>query len=415
MKKVKRGVVFVLILCVMFSSFFAGFTLRSVFAQEDKLSDFELFWEVIELVEKEFVNPVENFTPLIYGAIRGMLSSLDNDYTRFMDPRAYREMQVETKGEFGGVGIQIGIKDKKLMVIAPLKDTPAEMAGLKAGDWIQKINDKSTEDMAVEEAVTLIRGQKGTSVTLTILHEGEKKPADYLLTRDVIKIKSVEKEYMDLDSRLRGNDNKGDIGYAKIAIFNEKTSEELESVFQEFKDKNIKGLIIDLRYNPGGLLSSAVQVADKFLSSGPIVQVEYRKKRREIIEAQRKTSAPQVPCVVLVNEYSASASEIVAGALQDNEVATLIGTKTFGKGSVQTVHKLRDNSAVVVTTAKYLTSRGRDIDGKKGLMPDIVVEKPKKEKEDKEEEEEEKEKEKEKEVDVQLEKAKEVLKGMIIK
>ncbi|MBT9174920.1 MAG: Carboxy-terminal processing protease CtpA [candidate division WS2 bacterium] len=398
MKRAKRGVVFVLILCMMFSSFFAGFTLRSVFAQEDKLSDFELFWEVIELVEKEFVNPVENFTPLIHGAIRGMLSSLGNDYTRFMDPRAYREMQVETKGEFGGVGIQIGIKNKKLIVIAPLPDTPAERAGLKAGDWIQKINGRSTKDMAVEEAVTLIRGQRGTEVTLTILHPGEKKPVDYLLVRDIIKIKSVEKEIMDKD-----------IGYAKIVIFNEKTVEELESVFQEFKDKEIRGLIIDLRYNPGGLLTSAIQVADKFLSSGPIVQVEHRKKKKKVIEAQRGTSAPRVPCVVLVNEYSASASEIVAGALQDNKIATLVGTKTFGKGSVQTVHKLRDNSAVVITTAKYLTSKGRDIDGKKGIMPDIVVEKPKKEKEDKEEE------EKEKEVDVQLEKAKEVLRGKIIK
>lgn len=403
----QKIIVLISITVLMVSSFLVGFGLQKVESQDPKMEDFELFWEVLDTLQTEYVKEIPSTRELIYGAIRGMLSSLDDDYTRFMDPEAFEEFQGDTKGEFGGVGIQIEIKNKKLVVVVPLPDTPAYKAGLKSGDWIIKINGKPTYDMAIQEAITLIRGEKGTKVTLTILHLGGKKPKDYTIIRDIIKVRSVEHKFVD-----RG------IGYVKISLFNENTNSELEKAIKDMRKGKLRGLIIDLRSNPGGLLESAIEVSDRFISSGPIVQIEGRKgKKKTIIYAEDNDFSLKIPIVVLVNGYSASASEIVAGALQDYKLATIIGCqfsgyeylktgKTFGKGSVQTVHPLRDNSGIAITTAKYLTAKGRDINGK-GITPDIIV------KLNKEDIDELAKKDIDKKSDSQLRKAKEVIKEEI--
>lgn len=369
----QKIIIFISIAILMVTSFLVGFGLKKVSSEDPRMEDFELFWEVLDILQTEYVKKLPPVRELIYGAIRGMLAATGDDYTRFMDPKAFKDFKSETKGEFGGVGIQIEIKNKKLVIVAPLPDTPAYRAGLKSGDWIMEIDGKSTENMALQEAVSLIRGEKGTKVTLKILHLGEKKPKEYTITREIIKIKSVEYKFVGPQ-----------IGYVKISFFNENTDRELTEAVGEMRKKLLKGLIIDLRSNPGGLLESAIQVSDRFISSGlPIVQI-VGKKKKNIIYAEDNDFNLKIPLVVLVNGYSASASEIVAGALQDYRLATIVGGKissveelksgnTFGKGSVQTVHPLRDNSGIAVTTAKYLTAKGRDIEGK-GITPDIIVE-----------------------------------------
>lgn len=371
-KKVLWGA---LILILMSSCFIAGVSFRIAQAAENKLTDDALYWEVKQLLKENYVEGVKDQRPLIYGAIRGMLSSLGDDYTRFMAPDAYKEMQVETKGAFGGIGIQIGIdkKTKQITVISPLEETPAWRAGLKAGDGIIKIDGKPTKDMALEEAVSLIRGKLGTQVKLSILSKGHKEPKDVVMTREVIKVHSVTSRMLDKD-----------IGLAKISMFSETTGEDLRKALQKFNEKNAKGIVIDLRFNPGGLLDAAVEVSNLFLNKGePIVQIKGRRGDVQTITADKGKVVSSLPVVILVNGYSASASEIVAGCLQDHKIATLIGAQfdgdegsksghTFGKGSVQTVHPLQDGSAVAITTAKYFTAKGRDIN-KIGIEPDITI------------------------------------------
>lgn len=371
-KKVLWGV---LVLLLMSSCFAAGISFRFAQAAESKLTDFGLFWEVKELLQDNYVDGVKDTRPIIYGAIRGMLGSLGDDYTRFMEPKSYQDMQVETKGAFGGIGIQIDIdkKSKQIIVVLPLEDTPAWRAGLKAGDGIMKIDGKPTKDMALQEAVHLIRGKVGTQVKLSILSKGKKEPRDVVMMRAVIPLHSVTSKMLDKD-----------IGIAKIQVFSETTSEDLRSALVKFKSKNAKGIIIDLRYNPGGLLDAAIEVSNLFLDKGePIVQIKGRKGDVQTIFADKGKVVSSMPVVILVNGYSASASEIVAGCLQDHKIATLIGAQfdgdestksghTFGKGSVQTVHPLQDGSAVAITTAKYFTAQGRDIN-KIGIEPDIKV------------------------------------------
>jgi carboxyl-terminal processing protease len=325
-----------------------------------------------------------------------MLSSLEDDYTRFMTPQAYREMKIETDGEFQGVGMQIGIKKKKLIVVSPLPDTPAFKSGIKSGDWIIKIDGKSTKDMSLQEAVTLIRGKKGTKVILVIRRQKVKKDLTFEIIRDVIHLKSTSSKFVGKN-----------IGYIKLNIFNENTAYEIEDEISKLKKKaNLQALILDLRFNPGGLLNASVDVASLFIDEGnPIVKVEGRKDGTVILKSRNIGKIYTYPMVVLVNGFSASASEIVTGALQDYKIATVIGSRykddeimktgrTFGKGSVQTLHPLRDGSAVAITTAKYYTAKGRDIN-KKGLEPDIVVNITKKDLQGK--------------VDTQLGKAKKVL------
>lgn len=370
----KKASTYFLVLLLVISSFWAGAGLRKVKASDVPLSDFELFWEVLEKVKEEFIYEIPPTQNLVYGAIKGMLHSLDDDYTRFMEPQAYKEMQVETTGEFGGVGIQIGIKEGRLTVIAPIEGTPAYQAGVKAGDWIIQVDGISTEDMSLQEAVTKIRGKRGTKVVLTVVRESEDEPIDIPIIRDIIHINAVE-------SKLEGN-----LGYIKLILFNEDTGDELKQALASLRRKGARGFLLDLRRNPGGLLNAAEDACSLFVRKGEvIVQIQQGKERT--LRKIRSTGGDKSfdsPLVVLVDGQSASASEILTGCLQDYGIGIVVGSRvkgsrffgsgrTFGKGSVQTVYPLRDNSAVAITTARYLTAKGRDIN-KHGIEPDVIVE-----------------------------------------
>lgn len=324
----------------------------------------ELFTDVLAIVKKSYVEEVDT-KKLIYGAINGMLSSLD-PHSSFMPPDMYKEMKIDTKGSFGGLGIEITIKDGILTVISPIEDTPAFRAGIKAGDQILKIDDRFTKDMTIMDAVKRMRGAKGTKVILTIVREGFDKPKDFTLVRDIIQVKSVR--FSSLDNGY---------GYVRIAQFQEKTDDDLVKALAKLKEENggsLKGLVLDLRNDPGGLLDQAVKVADHFVEQGLIVYTEGREKdSRMQFNAHKGGTEPAYPMVVLINGGSASASEIVAGALQDHKRAVVMGTQSFGKGSVQTIIPLSDDSGLRLTTARYYTPNGRSIQAK-GITPDIIVE-----------------------------------------
>jgi carboxyl-terminal processing protease len=269
---------------------------------------------------------------------------------------------IETKGSFPGVGIVITMKDKALTVVSPIEGTPAYKAGMKAGDVIIMIEDKPTKDLTIREAVKLIRGPKGTKVKLTVQRKGMEKPIDFVITRDEIPIKSVRSFYLPFD-----------LGYIRISNFQSNTGQDLANALSEMESKKeLEGLVLDLRNNPGGLLSQAVKVADEFLDEGLIVSIKSRDNKEQTSVAHRNKESRTYPMVVLVNEGSASASEIVAGALQDNRRALILGTTTFGKGSVQTLFPLTDGSGLRLTTALYYTPKGRSIQAS-GIEPDIEV------------------------------------------
>jgi carboxyl-terminal processing protease len=270
-------------------------------------------------------------------------------------------MQVETKGEFGGVGIQIGVKENRLAVIAPIDGTPAQRAGIKAGDYITKVNEESTKDLTLMDAVQKMRGPKGTKVNLTIQRDGANDPLQFTLVRDTIKIESVKSKVLD------------NIGYVKLTQFQEATGRDLGRVLRQFKDQKVQSTILDLRNNPGGLLTAAVEVSEQFLPNGKlVVYTKGRESKKDEWFAKGKDQMDDSPMIILVNEGSASASEIVAGALQDYGRAVIVGTTSFGKGSVQTILPLGDGSGLRLTTAKYYTPKGRSIQST-GITPDIVV------------------------------------------
>ena len=324
--------------------------------------DLKTFNEVLDMVQKNYVEEIES-KKLIDGAINGIMKSLD-PHSTYMTADMYKEHEVETRGIFGGIGIEITIKKDVLTVVSPIEDTPAFNAGIKAGDHIIQIEGKSTKDITIMEAVKKLRGPKDTKVTITIMRENMQKPKDFVITRDIIKIKSIKSKVFD-----------DHIGYIRLSSFQERTADDLRKEIKEFTAKvgNPKGLILDLRNNPGGLLNQAVGVADVFLKSGIIVSTKGRTKSMESKSvAKDDGNEPTCPIVILVNEGTASAAEIVSGALQDNGRAIVIGTQTFGKGSVQTVIPLENGSALKLTTAKYYTPNGRSIQAE-GIKPDIIV------------------------------------------
>ncbi len=353
--------IFIIIVAVASAGISIGrWTVTSVNAEGDIYEELKLFSEAISLVRKNYVEEVKP-KDLIYGSIKGMLGSLD-PHSSFMTPEQYKEMQVDTKGEFGGVGIQIGIKDGMLTVIAPIEDTPAYKAGIKAGDKIIKINGDFTKDMSLQDAVSKMRGVPSSTVKITILREGWKETRDFTITREIIKIKSVKWRTLE-----------DGIGYIKINQFQEQTSSDLSQAMNKLQQDHIHSLVLDLRNNPGGLLNSAIDVTSQFLPSGKLV-VFIKDKKGEKIEYKsgKSNNNAALPMVVLVNQGSASASEIVAGALKDWNRAVIIGTQTFGKGSVQSVVPLTDGSALKLTTAKYYTPKGVSIQTT-GITPDILV------------------------------------------
>jgi len=324
--------------------------------------ELKTFSEVLNQVQRHYVDETKP-KDLIQGAIRGMLSTLD-PHSAYMTPEMYKEMQVETKGEFGGVGIQIGVKDNRLAVIAPIEGTPAHRAGIKAGDVIIKVNDDPTKDLTLMDAVQKMRGPKGSKVNLTIQRESEAEPLVFTLVRDTIKIESVKPKIIE------------NLGYVKLTQFQEATGKDLGKAIKHFKEQKVQGAIIDLRNNPGGLLTAAVDVSEQFLPSGKlIVYTKSRDGKKDEWFAKSKDQLEDLPVIVLVNEGSASASEIVAGALQDWGRALIVGATSFGKGSVQTILALGDGSGLRLTTAKYYTPKGRTIQST-GITPDIVVKLP---------------------------------------
>src|SRR5688572_20203625 len=321
--------------------------------------ELKTFSEVLTQVQKSYVDETK-VKDLVQGAIRGMLSTLD-PHSAYMTPEMYKEMQVETKGEFGGVGIQIGVKENRLAVIAPIEGTPAHRAGVKAGDFITKVNDETTKDLTLMDAVQKMRGPRGSKVNLTIQREGTPDPLQFTLVRDTIKIESVKSKILD------------NIGYVRLTQFQESTGRDLSKVLKQFKEQKLQSTILDLRNNPGGLLTASVEVSEQFLPGGKlIVYTKGRESKKDEWIAKGKDQMDDSPMIILVNEGSASASEIVAGALQDYGRAVIVGTTSFGKGSVQTILPLGDGSGLRLTTAKYYTPKGRSIQST-GITPDIVI------------------------------------------
>jgi carboxyl-terminal processing protease len=350
----------VLIFSVVSAGILIGRWTSSVCADVEGYEELKVFTETLSIVRKNYVEDVK-LNDLIYGAIKGMLNSLD-PHSGFMTPEMYKEMQVDTKGEFGGIGIQIGIKEGMLTVIAPIEDTPAYRAGIKAGDHIIKVDNEFTKDMSLNDAVSKMRGVPGTPVKITILREGWKETKDFTIVREIIKIKSVKSKLLE-----------DGIGYIKINQFQEQTANDLSNAMEKLMQENMNALILDLRNNPGGLLNSAIDVASQFLPPGKlVVYIKNKKGERQEYQSSKTKSNYTMPMIVLVNQGSASASEIVAGALKDWNRAVIIGTQTFGKGSVQSVIPLTDGSALRLTTARYYTPKEISIQAT-GITPDIVV------------------------------------------
>lgn len=333
-------------------------------AKTELYKQVELFSYALTTVWSDYVETPKP-KDLIYGALKGMLASLDM-HSQFLDPDTYKELKVETEGQFGGLGIEITLKDGLITVITPIEDTPAWKAGIKAGDRIVKIDDEVARDFTLSDAVKLLRGKPGTTVNIVVLREKEVKLLEFKITRELIKIQDVK------DVKIL-EDN---IGYIRLTVFQESTPEDLAAALDKLKKQGVDSLILDLRNNPGGLLDIAVKATEKFLSEGQaVVSTKGRNGQQTAVFKSRKTEAiySKWPMIVLINMGSASGSEILAGALQDNKRAVVLGTKSFGKGSVQTVIPLPDGSALRLTTSKYFTPSGRSIQGE-GIMPDVVVE-----------------------------------------
>lgn len=331
-------------------------------AQENKVFDeLKVFTDALDYVQNNYVEDVE-YKKLVYGAIEGMVRNLD-PHSSFMTPELYKEMQVQTTGEFGGLGIEITKRKGILTVVAPIEDTPAYKAGMKAGDLIIEIEGEPTRDISLMEAVKKLRGPKGTEVTITIMREELDEPKEITIVRDIIKLRSVKSEYL-----------KDGYGYIRITQFRENTSDELGKALDKITSasQDLKGVVLDLRNNPGGLLEQAVKVSDKFLGSGLIVSIKGKNVKQKKFYAKKGNTYSDFVMVTLVNGGSASASEIVAGALKDHRRSIIVGEPTFGKGSVQTIVPLRDKSALRLTTALYYTPNDHSIQAE-GIAPDIVI------------------------------------------
>lgn len=359
-----RSLVLSLMVGFVLGLFLSGRFVRDVSAiPKEDYEILETFTNVLAIVKKNYVDDV-NTKDLVMGAINGMLNSMD-PHSAYLTPDLYKELQMDTQGRFGGLGIEITVRNGVLTVVSPIEDTPAHKAGIKPGDQIIKIEDEFTKDLTLMQAVRKMRGPKGTKITISVRREGVQEVLNYTIMRDTIRIRSVRSRILEEG-----------YPYIRIVQFQERTDKDLQKELEKLVGERggIKGLVLDLRNNPGGLLTQAAKVSDLFLDSGLIVYTEGRlESQKQKFYARKEGTWTEFPMVVVVNGGSASASEIVAGALQDHKRALVLGTKTFGKGSVQTILPLDDNSALRLTTARYFTPKGRSIQAT-GIVPDIIIE-----------------------------------------
>ena len=364
-KQFKTALILVLGIFVGISASITGNVLATKDAEPAGLPLDQLrnFSDIFSRIKSDYVEVVEDET-LLENAIKGMLTGLD-PHSTYLNPDEYKELRIGTSGQFGGLGIQVGMEDGFVKVISPIDDTPAFHAGVKAGDLIIRLDDQSVKGMTLNDAVKLMRGTPGSDIQLTIVREGEEKPLVIKVTRDIIKVESVKNRMLDPG-----------YGYVRVTNFQSKTPIDLLQAINDLKKENgdeLKGLVLDLRNNPGGVLNAAADVSDLFITKGKLVYTEGRIENSHFeFNAKPGDVLNGVPMVVLINGGSASASEIVAGALQDHKRAIVMGSKSFGKGSVQTIQELRSGGAVKITTARYFTPSGRSIQGE-GITPDIIL------------------------------------------
>jgi len=348
---------------LILSIFISNFIITHSVSKNDLYEKIDLFGEVLENIKKEYVDEVDN-ADVMDSAINGVLQSLD-PYSAYMSPELFKEMQTDTRGEFGGLGIEIGMEAGVVKVISPIDGTPAERAGIKAGDYIVKIGVDQVQGKSLMEAVKLMRGPVGTSINLTVRRKGIKKPLDFKITRKIIEVQSVNSEVISKEKNL---------GYVRLKSFNENSDNQfLKSIKKFEKNNKIKGYVIDLRNNPGGLLTQAINITDFFLDDGEIVSTKGRKvsETRKFF-ARKGDEVKGKPVVVLINNGSASASEIFAGALKDHKRAIILGENSYGKGSVQSIIPLKNGGGMRLTISKYYLPSGKSI-SEVGVTPDILV------------------------------------------
>ena len=348
-----------LYLIIFLTSFFFSYSINS--AEIDIYKKIDLFGEVLEKINKEYVDEI-NQSESMDSAINGLLQSLD-PYSAYMSPEIFQEMQTETSGEFGGLGIEVSMESGVVKVISPIDDTPASKAGIKAGDYIVKINNTQVQGKSLSEAVDLMRGPVGSGIELTVRRRGVKKALTFNITREIIEVQSVKSDLLE-----------NNIGYIRLTSFNDNSSQQIKKQIKKLKEnENLKAFILDLRNNPGGLLSQAIKIADFFLENGEIVSTKSRKKSENRKWFAKKGDITDgKPLLVLINYGSASASEIVAGALKDHKRAIILGENSYGKGSVQSIIPLKNKGAIRLTVAKYYLPSGKSI-SEVGVRPDIEV------------------------------------------
>ncbi|MEA3485970.1 MAG: S41 family peptidase [Candidatus Aerophobetes bacterium] len=352
-----------LIWIAVFSLLIGGLLFTQVRAENNIWAELKPFFQAYQAIQNRYIKKVDP-SKLVQGAIKGMIKSLKDPHSYWLDPRSYKEMKIEKEGKLGGTGMRITIKETFPIVVSCIEGTPASKVDIQPGDKIIKINGESTEGITLPEAAERLRGDPETDVTITIQREEEEEPFEFTLTRVIYKIPNIKKKLLE-----------GDIGYLKITEFtNENTAKDVENALVELEKEMATSLILDLRNNPGGGLLQAIKVADEFISSGVIISIRGREPSEEqVYHAHPEGKALKIPLVVLINEGSASASEIVAGAIKDQKRGVLLGTRTFGKGTVQIIIPLKDQGAVGLTTANYYTPSGKCIEGK-GIEPDIRIE-----------------------------------------
>ncbi|MBF0385571.1 MAG: S41 family peptidase [Candidatus Omnitrophica bacterium] len=366
-----------IVVIITFAAFFSLTTLAisqiDKKAKDDLYSQIELYSYTLTTIQADYVDDIPP-KDLIYGSLKGMLASLD-PHSQFLEPDEYKELKTDTQGKFGGLGIEISIKDDLLTVVTPIEDTPAWKAGIKSGDRIVKIENELTKNITLNDAVKKLRGKPGTKVNITVLREDEFKILDFTIEREIITIKDVKNTQLIKDK----------IGYIRLSEFREDSAKAFREALDSLKQKGADGLILDLRNNPGGLLNVAIQITEEFLPQGELIVSTKGRRASQNTETLSTNTSHIVdwPMVILINEGSASGSEILAGALKDHKRAVILGTQSFGKGSVQSVIPLPDGSGLRLTTSKYFTPSGESIHGK-GITPDVVVkfQRPSKEPED---------------------------------